>query len=54
MEYDLHIEQTLQVLFIFLDLGSSLSKHSQGYCYHILLVENALEMTYHSESLVDI
>lgn len=38
----------------FLDLASSLSKHSQRYCYHILLVENALEMTYHSEFLVDI
>lgn len=53
MEYDLHLGQILQVLFIFLDLASSLSKHSQGYCYHILLVENALEMTYHSESPED-
>lgn len=41
-------------LFIFPDLESSLSKHSQGYCYHILLVESALEMTHHLESPVDI
>lgn len=40
-------------LLNFPDLESRLSKHSQGYCYHILLVESTLERTYHSASPVD-